>query len=93
MLIEVVHQNEPCKLVKLDKWKNIEKYFMRWLSYPVSLTVRFESLQEQMAWYYDLVDLVNSSQLAQKNILQASWQVSIYTFDNEKSFSYKYKVA
>ena len=65
------------------EWLSLEQYLLKWISKPVTLVVHFETLSEQIRYFFDFSLFYQSVISAQFKLECSEWVVTLYGFDNQ----------
>lgn len=85
MKVEVFHHGQSMGNINVSGLEHLERYHLRWVNHSVQMIIKFETLQEQIFWYEEVVDMIECIQAAQKSLGFAAWEVSILHFNQTVS--------
>ena len=83
MITQVTYQGNTSTL-SFDDWASTESYLLKWISKPIHLTFRFESITGQLNYYHELTSFFKSVVLAQQAQLASVWDIHVYGFDHQE---------
>lgn len=75
MTVEVFCHGQSMGIIRFQHWETFETYMMRWLTHSVQINIMFDSLQEQQAWYSDIMDMINCVHKTAISNVRNHWQV------------------
>ncbi|MEQ9438075.1 MAG: hypothetical protein RIG62_03470 [Cyclobacteriaceae bacterium] len=83
MISQVTYQGHT-SVLSFAEWTSVESYLLKWMGKPICLTIRFESITEQLTYFQDVTRLCKSVILAQQVRQMTAWDIRVYGFDQQE---------